>query len=34
MVRLTMADGSKVGFRAVRVASRHVRIRGFDSPKT
>jgi hypothetical protein len=33
-VRLTMADGSKVGFRAVRVASRHVRIRGFDSPKT
>lgn len=28
-VKLTLADGSKVSFRAVRVASRHVRIRGF-----
>lgn len=31
-VRLTMHDGAKVGFRAVRVASRHVRIRGFGPP--
>ena len=28
-VCLTMAGGEKVKFRAVRVASRHVRIRGF-----
>jgi hypothetical protein len=28
-VTLTMAGGEKVSFRAVRVASRHVKIRGF-----
>ena len=28
-VTLTMVGGEKVTFRAVRVASRHVRIRGF-----
>lgn len=29
-VKLTLADGSKVSLRAVRVASRHVRVRGFQ----
>jgi hypothetical protein len=29
-VKLTIADGKKVSFWAVRVATRHVRIRGFD----
>lgn len=29
-VRLTLVDGKKVSFRAVRVASRHVRVRGFS----
>jgi hypothetical protein len=28
-VMLTMVDGSKAQFKAVRVASRHVRVRGF-----
>lgn len=30
-VKLTMADGAKVSFRAIRVATRHVRVRGFTS---
>jgi len=29
-VKLTMTDGAKVNFRAVRVATRHVRIRGLS----
>ena len=28
-VKLTLGGGEKVSFRAIRVASRHVRIRGF-----
>lgn len=30
-VALTMGDGSKVSFRAVRVASRYVRVRNFTA---
>jgi len=30
-VKLTLGNGTKVSFRAVRVASRHVRIRGFTT---
>jgi hypothetical protein len=30
-VRLTLGDGSKVKLKAVRVASRHVRVRGIYS---
>lgn len=29
-VKLNLADGSKVSLRAVRVASKHVRVRGFQ----
>jgi hypothetical protein len=30
-VKLTLGDGKKVSFRAVRVATRHVRIRDFKA---